>query len=254
MIRKPNFKLNWKYALGELVLIFLGISLAITFQNWNDQRKRAGLEKVYLEELLDDCKRDSTTLGNFIRLTEGKYHDGQNIYRSLEQQRIEQDSAYFIGRLFFTGRYLEYQPYFPTFDELISTGNLNLIQSRALKDAIRKFIQNSKVDQTFWAAEFRKRKQEFNDHLYRYFDAEIMPMLWELPTVQLADGSRDKEITRKNLIEPFRTDLTGFFKDEKSKLMVESCKGVDRELARIYKDDTERLSQIMTLIRSELIK
>ena len=35
MIRKPNFKLNWKYALGELALIFLGISLAIAFQNWN---------------------------------------------------------------------------------------------------------------------------------------------------------------------------------------------------------------------------
>ena len=102
--------------------------------------------------------------------------------------------------------------------------------------------------------EFRKRKQEFNDHLYKYFDPEIMPMLWELPTVEMPDGTLDKEITRENLIEKFRTDLDGFFKDPESKLMIESCKGVDRELARTYKDDIERLLQIMDLLRMELNK
>lgn len=37
MIRKPQFKLNWKYALGEIALIFIGISLAIAVQNWNEE-------------------------------------------------------------------------------------------------------------------------------------------------------------------------------------------------------------------------
>ncbi|NVJ45952.1 MAG: hypothetical protein HWE07_02460, partial [Cytophagia bacterium] len=40
MIRKQNFKLNWKYAMGEVALIFIGISLAIAFQNWNEDRKQ----------------------------------------------------------------------------------------------------------------------------------------------------------------------------------------------------------------------
>lgn len=51
MIRKPNFKLNWKYAFGEIALIFIGISLAIAFQNWNENRKAAAFEKEVLEEI-----------------------------------------------------------------------------------------------------------------------------------------------------------------------------------------------------------
>ena len=252
MIRKPNFKLNWKYALGEVALIFVGISLAIAFQNWNDQRKKEILEKIYLEELLDDCRRDSTLLASYIKLSEGKYIDGLEVYKSLETRVIQWDSSYFISRLFFTGRYLEYRPYFPTYDELISTGNLNVIENRVLKDDIRKFIQRSRNDQTFWANEFRQRKQNYNEHIYQYFDAEIMSMLWELPTVERDDGSRDKVITRNDVMGAFRTDIKGFFNDPKSKIMVESCKGVDRDLVRTYGVDLNNLSEIMDQIRFEL--
>jgi hypothetical protein len=44
-------KFNWQYALGELVLIFLGITLAIAFQNWNEQKKQERLEGVVLQQL-----------------------------------------------------------------------------------------------------------------------------------------------------------------------------------------------------------
>ncbi len=248
MIRKPQFKLSWKYALGEIVLIFIGISLAITFQNWNEDRRKTQLETVYLEELLEDCKRDSIILDQFILLSEGKYQDGLTTYKAIQTKTIEKDTAYFIARLFFTGRYLEYQPYFPTYEELISTGNLNIIANKELKDKIRKFIQNSKVDQTFWAAEFRARKQKYNNHLHKYFDADIMPMLWLLPI----NEQGFKEITKENLIDAYRTDLKGFLSDPMSLLIVESCKGVDRELSNTYKRDLESLSEIMDIIKAQL--
>ena len=62
MIRKPNFKLNWKYALGELALIFLGISLAIAFQNWNEQKKVRVLEREILMEIQESLSLDSLEL------------------------------------------------------------------------------------------------------------------------------------------------------------------------------------------------
>lgn len=54
MIRKPNFKLNWKYALGEVTLIFIGITLAIAFQNWNEKRKEKEIEFELLTQLKED--------------------------------------------------------------------------------------------------------------------------------------------------------------------------------------------------------
>ena len=32
-------KINWQYAIGEVILIFVGITLAIAFNNWNEERK-----------------------------------------------------------------------------------------------------------------------------------------------------------------------------------------------------------------------
>lgn len=54
MIRKPNFKLNWKYAFGEVALIFIGITLAIAFQNWNEKRKEKEVENELLTQLKED--------------------------------------------------------------------------------------------------------------------------------------------------------------------------------------------------------
>lgn len=51
---KKAFKLNWKYALGEIILIFIGISLAVGFQNWSELRKRKQLEKDVLKQLYLD--------------------------------------------------------------------------------------------------------------------------------------------------------------------------------------------------------
>lgn len=51
-------KINWKYAFGEILLIFIGITLAITFQNWNENRKQAELEKTVLEQLKVSLQND----------------------------------------------------------------------------------------------------------------------------------------------------------------------------------------------------
>lgn len=66
MIRKLNFKLSLKYALGELVLIFLGISLAIAFQNWNDNRKVKRQALEILSEIEENLAQDITALNELV--------------------------------------------------------------------------------------------------------------------------------------------------------------------------------------------
>ncbi len=57
---KPKLfqKFNWKYTLGELVLIFMGITLAIWFNNWNDYRKERALEVRILKEITQELNDD----------------------------------------------------------------------------------------------------------------------------------------------------------------------------------------------------
>jgi len=48
-----------KYALGEILLVMIGILLALQVNNWNEERKRFKSELITLKELREDTKADS---------------------------------------------------------------------------------------------------------------------------------------------------------------------------------------------------
>ena len=58
--------INWRYAIGEVVLIFIGITLAIAFDTWNDDRNRkAELESIYVS-IADELQRDIARLDQIL--------------------------------------------------------------------------------------------------------------------------------------------------------------------------------------------
>ena len=147
MIRKPNFKLNWKYALGELVLIFLGISLAITFQNWNEARKNDIELQAILLNLETELKEDSTSYQlNFQRLRykEKNIAQLQKFFKSTPQQI---DSSRTVLSLISSGFITTYYPGFAVYKELQGSGKLSLIKSNELKKALAKYQSNVTIGQ-----------------------------------------------------------------------------------------------------------
>ena len=47
-----------KYALGEIVLVVIGILIALSINNWNEDRKNQLKETVYLEGIKTDLEWD----------------------------------------------------------------------------------------------------------------------------------------------------------------------------------------------------
>lgn len=85
--------INWKYAIGEVVLIFLGISLAISFNNWNDLRKRRQLEKEILELILLDLEREEETMRFTHRIDSLRVQDLNVILQWTKDKSIPFDSV-----------------------------------------------------------------------------------------------------------------------------------------------------------------
>jgi hypothetical protein len=51
----PRFpEVDWRRALGEVALIFFGITLALLFDNWNEDRRERILERQILAEIRED--------------------------------------------------------------------------------------------------------------------------------------------------------------------------------------------------------
>ena len=61
---RSKFKLSWGQALAEIALIFIGITLAVAFNNWNENRKNNKLRAGYYERLIAELKQDRLDLKN----------------------------------------------------------------------------------------------------------------------------------------------------------------------------------------------
>ncbi len=59
LVKENKFRNYFKYALGEVVIIMLGIFFALQLQIWNEKRKQEALFKVTLEQLYNTITDDS---------------------------------------------------------------------------------------------------------------------------------------------------------------------------------------------------
>jgi Tfp pilus assembly protein PilE len=56
----------FKYAIGEIVLVVIGILIALQINNWNESRKSKTIEHTYLENIKADLNLNINSLETFI--------------------------------------------------------------------------------------------------------------------------------------------------------------------------------------------
>ncbi|ARV10240.1 hypothetical protein BTO05_11555 [Winogradskyella sp. PC-19] len=64
----------FKYAIGEIILVVIGILIALQINNWNENRKLNNNEKIILIDLVEDLELD------YKAFTEDK----KNLHRQLK--------------------------------------------------------------------------------------------------------------------------------------------------------------------------
>ena len=78
----------FKYAIGEIILVVIGILLALQINNWNENRLKTNSVKTYLTNLIQDLKEDQKKLDQMYAWQSFKYYsmqyllkmEGSNIY------------------------------------------------------------------------------------------------------------------------------------------------------------------------------
>ena len=137
----------FKYAIGEIVLVVVGILLALAINNWNQSRVNAEKQIDYLIGIRADLEKQVESLNasnQYYNLVIGK---GESILEdfSLFGKLSEIDSLNSkLSNLMYTRKYPEIST---TFNELNSTGQLNLITKKSLRSQIIKYYQNSEYYQ-----------------------------------------------------------------------------------------------------------
>lgn len=129
-----------KYAIGEIILVVIGILLALQINNWNEQRKDKLTEKELLKGLLIDFSETKSRLKETIGLQNTAFSYGKRLLFLYETSRLleKKDSiAAFVG--FGALSWWRAEPVTGTYDAMVSTGNIELIGNKELKRDLAKF-------------------------------------------------------------------------------------------------------------------
>lgn len=127
-----------KYAIGEIVLVVIGILIALQINNWNENRKKNVQEHYILEKLKVDLNSDIITISNEIQLIADAVNElmfcTDAILGKAEPSREE-----LMLNLNSLLTLTNFDQNRTTFTNILSSGQIETIQNQALTDSLTKY-------------------------------------------------------------------------------------------------------------------
>lgn len=192
------------YALGEILLVVIGILIALQINNWNEYRKERLQEKQLLAQLRSEFESNLEQLDNKIRLRDTMIHASNRLLAFIDYPSIRtSDSVYsYIGQTILN----------PTFDpivhDIISPGSIELIQNAELKQKLTRWtsdvIQVTEEEGVWTKFRSETYVPELINHSSlrtisnRYWQNEVISM-FQLDgvadlTIEIGDSNRDLDV------------------------------------------------------------
>jgi len=129
-----------RYAIGEIVLVMVGILLALQVNNWNEERKEHIQENIFLMRFDVELNTNLENILIAISLNESRIHRAEFLLRTIEKPQLAQDSSsYFMKSIEHAGYTNVPLISDNAFEELKSSGKLSLISNETLRVTLQKY-------------------------------------------------------------------------------------------------------------------
>jgi len=138
LIEKNKIGKYLKYAIGEILLVVIGILIALQINNLNEERKLRNNEQVLLHQLKQEFESNLTQLNQKIEMREIMINSAKKLLKMIDDKnRMVPDSI---------GHYLSFTRMNPTFDPIrndLTVGDkLSLIEDAKLKKMLTEWGSN----------------------------------------------------------------------------------------------------------------
>ena len=152
---------HW-FATGvDLIIVILGVFIGIEAANWNASRQDRQAEQRYYEQIIGDLDSDLQTSRDAKRFANENDEAADFVLAALaNESAARRDPAQLAKSIVFAGYLFFPLPSRPTYDELISTGNLRLLRDPEVKKAISNYYEESESNRQ-WDAMIRQLQREY---------------------------------------------------------------------------------------------
>ena len=139
----------FKYAIGEIILVVIGILIALQINNWNESRKEHAQETVLLEQLLSDFNSNLNQLDQKISMRKDFVNSATQLFGYIDNPSLATKDSVDS----YIGKTMPYATFDPIVADLASSGELKLISNNDLKKAVTRWTSDIKdviEDEIIW--------------------------------------------------------------------------------------------------------
>ena len=199
------------YAIGEILLVVIGILIALQINTWRQNAINNQLEIQYLSMLLDDIRFDIVQLDTVISRTTYRQEEPFSYGVDVLFGNIKNfDKEKFSAGLVRLGVIQHFTPRDNAFNELISTGNIKLINNQELKNLLHSYYNRNEYFQFLYE---RFADGTMFDLQYIYEEIQYSPVredtlvkqLWHF---EVEDYDINALMNNRKLRNSFLTQLT----------------------------------------------
>ena len=204
-----------KYAIGEIILVVIGILIALSINNWNEDAKNRRSEIHYLKRIVNDLDNDISE----VKLT--KENAQNRIDRVLflldalkAEDLVQKSPEYFVSSIIIAG--YTHRPSISnhSFEELKSNGWLSLIQNEELRVSIIKYY-NAVFNQGQWKFISEDRQLKYDEYSAGILDQEhLSQVISRSDTLNISKIELDEIYKRFSSKNEFHSFLSRTFQDK----------------------------------------
>jgi len=160
----------FKYAVGEIILVVIGILIALSINNWNERTKERTKEQAFLKEINLDFKSNKTQLDSIIIYNKVSLHAGNRLLKiirtfDLKNPQRNDSNAHFADSIRYyrplVWRNKSFNPKNGTVEALLNSSSFDLIKNDTLrrnliswKDVLGDYLEEEKFAVNFLLNEY----------------------------------------------------------------------------------------------------
>ena len=123
-----------KYAVGEIILVVIGILIALSINNWNETKKEQAITNNYLSGFVGDLKKDRAQLDNLIIVRKKQNESVKALLNIIETNDYDLDSFY--SHFYYLFPFHKFTPNSNTLEEVLNSSHLRFITDEDMKNRL----------------------------------------------------------------------------------------------------------------------
>ena len=145
LLAENKFSKYLLYAIGEIVLVVIGILIALQINNWNEQRKQQKIEQDYLLSLQSEFNTNMDKINFSIAENETIIKGVNGLLNLFDNEVLDTVSNKYLNQSFRSvfGNQMKFRPSTGVLNDIISSGNLNIIKNQKLRQRLASFESSS---------------------------------------------------------------------------------------------------------------